>query len=272
MSLLDRLEALLTRRREEQRVPRDTFHRWLLPSNQEKLYFRAHLTLRWMVPPRSTPSPQREATVLGQVAEVAKQAARSFSVLHREEAESSVNKALWEVGPLDRFFARADATLLVEPEDVEFARQQREWDLTTERLRTERQAEVARLTALRDTLLRDAPTARLWWLDSDPKRLIDLARHANDFEQAVALVSGDSHMESSLPGTETMTTAKLIELFLRDLGLEQRMHLIHQVGRVFQAHERSDLAEQLLISVNGSTSAATPNGVRANDAPPPAIP
>ncbi|MEV4090704.1 hypothetical protein [Streptosporangium saharense] len=241
MGILSGLEALLARRNRSALVPVDARLDRLLPSSSEDLFFRARIELTWSLPRGTEPAVDTET-----FADAARRAASTFSVLHREEAESMVNLKLSQVETFPRP-SRVRARLHVDAEITEFARERMLRDLETERYREVQQAGVSRLTALRDTMLRDGPTARLWWLNSDPGKLLELARHGDEFEKAIDSVSagrGGGVEAAEAP------VAELIRLFLADLGPEYRQYLLQQIERVFRSYERHGLADRLVaISV-----------------------
>ncbi|MFI6708492.1 hypothetical protein ACIBF7_18790 [Nonomuraea sp. NPDC050478] len=200
-------------------------------------------------------------SVCDQLVAEARDVTRSFSVLHREEAESALDMALrrfrTHAGP-----HHAQATLVVDPEDVEFARQARARDLEVMR----QQAEVERLAIFRDTVLGDAHTARLWWLGTDPNRLINLAKHADDIELAVALIAPPSGTSGQRP--DEAAIAELINQFLAELDPDSRWFLIRQLSRVFCSYDRNDLASQLSSGIIDGTLPAAPDDTGGNGASP----
>lgn len=203
-----------------------------LPSDLKNVSFRARVTVSWRLQEGMEVPDETLVSVYDQLVAVARDVTRSFSVLHREEAESALDLELRRFGTrigLDH----AEATLAVEPEDVEFARQARARDLEVMQL----QAQVERLRTFRDAVLRDAHTARLWWLGTDPNRLITLAKHANDIERAVALVAPPPGTGAQEPNEAGI--AELIALFLHELDPDSRQFLIHQLGRVFSSYDRA---------------------------------
>ncbi|MGI5273108.1 hypothetical protein ACQEUU_28435 [Nonomuraea sp. CA-218870] len=130
----------------------------------------------------------------------------------------------------------------------------------------QQQAEVERLAIFRDTVLRDAHTARLWWLGTDPNRLIDLANHADDIEPAVALIAPPSGTDGQRPGEAAI--AELINLFLTGLDPDSRWFLIHQLSRVFGSYDRNDLALQLSSAIIDDTLSVPPDDTGGNGASP----
>ncbi|MEV1198631.1 hypothetical protein [Microbispora rosea] len=233
----------------------------VLPSDRRNVSFRARITVSWRLPEGTAVPDETLVSVCDQLVAAARDVTRSFSVLHREEAESALDMEL------RRFRTHAgthhaQATLAVDSEDVEFARQARARDLEVMR----QQAEVERLATFRDTVLRDAHTARLWWLGTDPNRLIDLAKHADDIERAVALIAPPSGTGAQRPGEAAI--AELINLFLTGLDPDSRWFLIHQLSRVFCNYDRNDLALQLSTAITDDTLSATPDDTGGNGASP----
>ncbi|SFK84524.1 hypothetical protein SAMN05216275_13782 [Streptosporangium canum] len=263
MGFLDWLETLLARRHRGDSVPHHTELAQVLRSERENREFRARITLTWLLPWGTELPVDIETSVCDRLIVAASQAATPFSVLHREEAESAVNLALGRV-ETHPYFRRARAVLGVEAEVVEFARQQMARDLETERHRMAQQAEVTRLTALRDTMLRDGSIARLWWLQSDPKKLMELVKHGDEFEKAINLVSSGHGTQPSAPGVGETSVAELIELFLAELGPEHRRLLIHQLNRVFRGYERPELADRLVATSGDGVAEPSPDSDHGN--------
>jgi hypothetical protein len=121
------------------------------------------------------------------------------------------------------------------------ASQHEELARETIRARDQKMAEASRLTFLLDYVLTSAPMARLWWIGSNPEKLIQLA----DMKDGVFETAIDLLMEREAGKKENDQIAQIIESFLRDLGPEHRKLLIAQIDRVFRNYERADLAERL---------------------------
>ncbi|MFI6899702.1 hypothetical protein ACIBKY_00505 [Nonomuraea sp. NPDC050394] len=257
MGFLDRLIALLARRHRGDFVTHHTELAQVLHSEREYLKFRARIELTWLLPWETELSVDIETSVCDRLIMAARQAARQFSVLYREEAESAVNLALGRV-ETHPYLRRARVVLSVEPEALEFAREQMVEDLAIERHRTAQQVELARLTVLRDTMLRDGSIARLWWLQSDPKKLMELVKHGDEFEKAITLISDGSSKRLSVPGAGETSVAELVELFLTELGPEHRRLLIHQLDKVFRGYERPELADRLGVA-SGDGAGGSPD-------------
>lgn len=272
MSMLDWWSGRRVRRHEEEFVSRMATVSVLLPSAHTRADFHARITFTWRLPAATPLTTQavREAHDLAM--EYAPKTSQEFSVLDKEEAESRLNLELSHViSRLPQVIA-GHVELTVSEEVVEHVRERRRRELEVELERSRLEAEVKRLRLLRDTVLQDAPTARLWWLNSDPKRLVELGAQGDKFEQAVALVA-DRDGRGSSEGIEAIVT-RLLKTFLADLGPESRRWLIQQLATVFSSYERPDLSDRLLGAVenqahaNGTTfDEARANGIAANGHP-----
>ncbi|MEU8394078.1 hypothetical protein AB0C28_02730 [Nonomuraea sp. NPDC048892] len=232
-----------------------------LAAHGKDLPFRARIVITWRLPVGAEVSSEALVAAGDLLAKVAAETTRSFSVLHREEAESALNMKLRRIR-IDPAPSSIQVTLAVEPEDVEFAQQQRMRDLEVLR----QQAEVGRLLVLRDTVLRDAPTARLWWLGADRNRLADLAKHADDIERAVALVAPVEKANVSRPDEVVIT--KLVDQFLSELDTDSRWLLLQQLGMVFRNYDRGDLATQLSAATLDSAVSLRSDSIEANGTSP----
>lgn len=247
MSVLDRWPRLRRGRRREEFLQRSAAVSVLLPSAHERAEFRARITFTWRLPAGTplTTEALREAHDLFMT--YAPEASRRFSVLDKEEAESRLNLGLSQVIGRCPLLIGGHVQLTVPEDVIEHIRERRRRELEVELERSRLEAEVARLRLLRDTVLRDAATARLWWLDSDPRRLVELAAQGDRFEQAVALVAERDGLGS--PEKIEAVVARLLQIFLTDLGPEARRWLIQQLATVFTGYERPDLAGELLVAV-----------------------
>ncbi|MFF3664560.1 hypothetical protein [Microtetraspora malaysiensis] len=256
MGVLDLLEEFLARRNRATTSEHHLTFR-METGSREDLPFLARIDLVWRLPQGRSPATEMTVSARCRLQEVAGESARHFSVLRREEAQSAVGLAFDRECPR-LGLAAARVVLDVDDEVMEFAREQMTRELETRRGRAALEAEVARLTLLRDTMLRDAPTARLWWLGADPARLVQLADHADAFERVVGLVSG----RAATGERETWETsiAGLLGAFLADLGPEHRDLLVRQLGRVFHGYERPDLAERLPVRSGSPNGVAPPDG------------
>jgi hypothetical protein len=81
--------------------------------------------------------------------------------------------------------------------------------------------------------------ARLWWLDNQPDNLLELAEKTNKFESIAALFRPSAEQPSADP------VPGLVKAFLDGLSTDQRAQLVDQLGLVFRAYERTDLADEL---------------------------
>ena len=168
---------------------------------------------------------------------------KDFSVLDRAAANDAFNAwfAAQRTIPgsgIDLVAARAELTV---PDDIlEFAGRKADIQRRASIEAADLEAKHAYLIRLRDMFLKDAGVARLWWLDGDPDKLLDLAKHAAEFDAIVTTIAG-----SQGASTQPDTIAPLIDRFLTELGPHHREYLIGQLAQIFKYYDRSDLAEEL---------------------------
>ncbi|MEU3169289.1 hypothetical protein [Streptosporangium sp. NPDC006930] len=108
--------------------------------------------------------------------------------------------------------------------------------------------QARRLGFMREHILASSSMARLWWLNDDPGRLVELAKISNGdekdpFEIAVRLLSGTPE-----EAPERNEAASILETFVRELTPEARKYLISQLAQMLGNYERPDLAEQMLAT------------------------
>ncbi|GAA4200880.1 hypothetical protein GCM10022252_54750 [Streptosporangium oxazolinicum] len=229
----------------------------LLPSDLRDASFRASIEVTWTIHMDDRPTGGDEAEMHDCLWDIASKAAKPFGVLQANEAQSRVNI---ELGRARRVFSsgswlvHARATLSVDTETLEFARKYDSMQRETALVRERHQAQRDRLLSLREYVLADGGTARLWWLDGNAEKLSRLVEMGGVFERAVDLVT------QGVPGTSTPDAhhevvsgeasrpdpaGELIRQFLSGLGPAHRELLISQVGRVFRSYEQPELATEL---------------------------
>jgi hypothetical protein len=239
MVLDNRLGTLLGRRGRDEVLPVQYSAR--LPSRLAGAWFRAGVLA--LGPPGSA-EPVTDARVYERLIGAARAVSQHYSVLDDAEACNAVKIALSDHSQLADLDVRLEI-LHVElepwPGAAELATAYEQLAAETA-LATERQrAQARRLAEFRDHVLASPEMARLWWVQDDPERFVQLAgMEEGVFEKGVALVAG-----AGLASSATDRVAAIIESFLRDLGPEHRALLITQIGQVLGGYERADLAAQL---------------------------
>ncbi|HVB41148.1 MAG TPA: hypothetical protein VNF47_00400 [Streptosporangiaceae bacterium] len=228
MPLRSRLRRIFARRLDP--VPAKFVAR--LPSEIPEAQFQAVIEATW---PPGTDACQSMRSLADRLLNVARTAAKKYSVLDRDKAWAGIERALLSEAGIRQsgLITLRVADVRVRPDDRSLAEKQRS-------LRHEVALARARAENLR-VLLANPTTACLWWLENSPDKLEKLAD--NDMSgifDKVAAIFGES---AESPPADPI--AELIRLFLKDLDGQFRELLIEQLGRVFKGYERDDLAASL---------------------------
>ncbi|HEX3921549.1 MAG TPA: hypothetical protein VHY31_04640 [Streptosporangiaceae bacterium] len=211
-----------------------------LPSDLEGAFFEAAVFGYGALGPRG---PLASAHVHQRLTEVAGDVSCRFSALRSAEASSAVTIALYRVRQMNDLGVTFDnfyADLRAEPAATELATRREQLIQDTTLAREQQREEARRFAFLRDHFLASPQMARLWWLNNDPEKLLQLGEKTQNLENAVALLDG---READLGQGDHI--AQIIETFVAELPPEHRQHLITQIGLVFRGYERADLAERL---------------------------
>jgi hypothetical protein len=179
----------------------------------------------------------------------AAQVTGGFCVVHQEEAEAEVNARLTD-DSVSSHGAQVRVRLDVDPDARESALRhlqlRRAGVLRDEKYRAQKQE----WDHLRDHVLQDPVTARLWWLDGNVDRLERMA----DLDELFQKVSRQLVGSALDPKSSSAEITHLIETFLTRLRPEEQSYLVQQVERVFRSFEHDDLAQALVATTSASWS------------------
>jgi hypothetical protein len=237
-SLGARFAVFGSRRENTEAVPVE--YRARLHSDLEGAYFDATIFAYGALGPRG---PLASAHVHQRLAETASQVTKRYSALRAAEASSAVTIALYKIRQMNDLGVTFDnfyADLRAEPAAAELAARREQLIQDTALVREQQREQARRFAFLRDHFLASPQMARLWWLNNDPDKLLELGERTQSLENAVALLD-DREVDTG----QRDHIAQIIETFVAELAPEHRQHLIAQIGRVFQGYERTDLADQL---------------------------
>jgi hypothetical protein len=206
-----------------------------LPSEIPEARFQLTIRAEW---PPGTPTGQSLGSLAEPLLKVIRPVAERYSVMDCDEAHAAIEQAilgaagLWESGP-----STLTVDVRVGEDDRSLAEQQEALHRETALIRDRRLQESERLRVL----LADPTTARLWWLENKPERLVQLQDQKMEgvFEKIAALFGESAGRSAADP------IAELIRLFLQGLDSRFRERLVDQLGVVFHAYERNDLAASL---------------------------
>ena len=213
-----------------------------LPSRLDGAWFRADILV---LGAPGQDDPVIDARVYERMVTAARAVSQRYSVLDDAEVGHAVKIALSDHCPLVDLDVRVEIVhveVTSWPGAAELATAHEQLAAQTALARERYKAEAERLSLLRDHVLSSPALARLWWVNNDPERLVQLAEMKDGvFEKSVALVAG-----TGPDRTAADQIAAIIESFLRDLGPEHRALLLTQIGHVLDGYERADLAGQLV--------------------------
>jgi hypothetical protein len=240
----DRLRSWVQAWRDEQRPISYSGH-VLLPSDLAEIPFRAHLQMMGY-------RGHSAMAVYERLRALASEVTAGYSVLHWQEAECAV-KVMLGSGPVLREGPLAGAivsvSLRVDPGATEAAAEHAKLRRSSVLVREGHRLQQEQWSYLRDDVLGDPGSTRLWWLDGNRDRLKELVAMGSAFECAAELFSATPSGAGRAPGTSSAgvadRTVTLLEQFLGDLQPEQHQLLLLQLDRVFRSWERADLADQL---------------------------
>jgi hypothetical protein len=211
-----------------------------LPSDLEGAYFEAAFFAYGALGPRG---PLASAHVHQRLTEVAGDVSCRFSALRAAEASSAVTIALYRVRQMNDLGVTFDnfyADLRAEPAAADLATRREQLIQDTTLVREQQREQARRFAFLRDQFLASPQMARLWWLNNDPEKLLQLGEKTQNLENVVALL--DDREPDPGPADHV---AQIIETFVSDLPPEHRQHLITQIGLILRGYERPDLADRL---------------------------
>ncbi|MBB5081890.1 hypothetical protein [Nonomuraea endophytica] len=186
----------------------------------------------------------------------------AFSVLELDRAAAAITIELngEPITSMPDLHVRLDSVrvrLSAGPGAVEVARSHEEAIQETVLAEVRNREKARRLSFLREHFLASPSMARLWWLNDDPGRLIELAKicgknEQDPFETVVRLLGDAPEAVSASARNET---AAILEIFVRELPAEAKKYLVSQLAQVLGNYERPDLAEQMLATmhVNGAS-------------------
>ncbi len=215
-------------------------------------WFTATVSARWVS------SPEDGAAVFRYLVEDANKVTRQYSVLDASAAQDEVNHRLavpQEIPGTGATLMAAHVTLTVTADDLEYAERRASIDRAAMLADAELEAQRDRLVKLRDVFLADTATARLWWFDGDPGKLLALADKENQFETVVQGIA-----ESSASAADKDVVPGLVAQFLAELSPAEKTLLLGQLTNVFASYERQDLVAALQMRVlvpdaNGASKA-----------------
>jgi hypothetical protein len=235
-----------------------TTFRVRLSSEVRDAHFQVTIQTIW--PPTTHVDRALRSIVERHLLQVARSAAKNYSVLDPDEARMAIDlKLSCDLRPEDVDICPAGANIIsleVGPDDRHMAESQQAFHRMTALAQAERLEEVNRLRILGDTVLANPALARLWWLEGKPGKLKELVELDNKkvFQDVAELFSPQAERLAVDP------IAELIRIFLQDLDSQCRELLIGQVRIVFHSYERDDLVDRLDSCRDPSATPSSDNG------------
>lgn len=198
--------------------------------------FTAEMTARWSGPDDGT-------AVFRYLVDTASRITENYSVLDAGTVEIELNHEFAAVGEMPGTGATlitAHATLTIANDDLDYAERRTSIHRETLLADADLAAQRDRLLRLREVFLGDPATARLWWFNGEPGKLLALTDKDGQFETVVQSIAG-SHSDSA----DQDALSGIIHQFLTELGPESRTFLLGQLAKVFASYERPDLVAAL---------------------------
>lgn len=220
-----------------------------LPSILDGAYFPAVIAFDTAV----AISDDQKIRVHQRLKQLAAEASRRHSVLDVDEARASVAERIAYAARSGDIRPGVNGIRVeVHAPDEQTAEVARGRDLIRQKtavFQEEKEAESYRLRELSTQILGNVDTLRVWWLQEDPARLLDLVKLEKEevFAKAASMFGGG-------PADGVHQIADLLQQLFADLNPDQRRLLIMDFLELLRSFDRANVVPQIRETIDSEAS------------------